>query len=363
MRELILNAAALKNNLQQVKFKAPRSNILAMVKANAYGHGLAWAAKHLVIAGANALGVADIEEALQLRKEGIQAPILLLDGVQTKAMLDVAIIQRLHLAVHDFQQIELLESLRTNQKIHLWLKVDTGMHRMGFLPEDIEAAYQRLLSLNCAHQPIVLMTHFSDADAQHNVKTKLQIELFQKIHRQLTEKFRKPIQTSLANSAGVLAWPDSYGDWVRPGLMLYGASPFSHQSAENLQLQPVMTVKSSLIAIREYAAGECIGYGGAYVCHQKTRVGVVAFGYGDGYPRAAHGSHVSIHGHLVPVIGRISMDLLQINLTDHPEIQLGEMATLFGEAHPVEKLAVASNTIPYEILCKIMRHRTSVKYQ
>ncbi|MCD6048333.1 MAG: alr [Gammaproteobacteria bacterium] len=363
MRELLLNAAALKNNLQQVKFKAPRSNILAMVKANAYGHGLVWAAKHLVIAGANALGVADIEEALQLRKEGIQAPILLLDGIQTKAMLDVAIIQRLHLVVHDFQQIELLESLRTNQKIHLWLKVDSGLHRMGFLPEDVETAYQRLIALNCAHQPIVLMTHFSDADVQHSVKTKLQIELFQNIHRQLTEKFNKPIQTSLANSAGILAWPDSHGDWVRPGIMLYGASPFSSQTATELQLQPVMTIKSCLIAIHDYPAGECIGYGGTYTCRQKTRAGVVAFGYGDGYPRAAHGSHVLIQDQLFPVIGRISMDLLQIDLTDHPEIQLGEMATLFGENLPVEKLATAANTIAYEILCRIMRHRTGVKYQ
>lgn len=356
MRELTLNAAALKNNLQQVKAKAPRANILAMIKANAYGHGLLWAAKNLLIAGANALAVADIEEALLLRKEGIQAPILLLSGVSSKAMLDVAIIQRLKLVVHNFQQIELLASLKTTQKIHIWLKVDTGMHRMGFLPHEIEEAYQRLLAIDCVHHPVVLMTHFSEADDLQSAKTSQQIQLFEQVHQKLLT-YGKKIETSLANSAAILACPESGGDWVRPGIMLYGASPFTDQTAKEFQLQPVMTLKSRLMAIRDYQKGDAIGYGGTYVCSRNTRIGVVAFGYGDGYPRSAQASHVYIRGKYVPVIGRISMDVLQVDLTDFPEIALEDAVTLWGENLPAESLALAANTISYEIFCKVQRYR------
>lgn len=347
MRKVILNAHALIHNFQQVKRCAPKSKVLAMIKADAYGHGLVWAAQHLQSAGADAFGVATLDEAVQLRQEGIQIPIVLMDGFLNQAELSEAIALQLTLVLHDASHIDYLEEMRITQPINVWVKIDTGMHRLGFVPDQLEAVYQRLSSLSFV-RILGFMTHFSDADDLKKDKTKQQIDLFY----QLTSQYSG--EKSLANSAGILAWPRSHADWVRPGIMLYGASPFEEGGEI---LKSVMTVQSNLIAIHEFARGEKIGYGETYACKKKTRIAVVAFGYGDGYPREVKRASVLIKGHMCPLIGRVSMDMLQVDVTGLPDIQLGEVATLWGEGLPVEKLAAAAGTISYDIFCALQWRR------
>lgn len=358
MRELWLDAAALKHNLQQVKLRAPRSKILAMVKANAYGHGLAWVAPHLQKAGADGFGVASMNEADILYQLALNRPIVLMSGIQTAEELHHALACGYSMVVHNMLQLQLLEQSKTNQPVTIWLKVDTGMHRLGFAPDQIKEVWQRLEKLSFVQKPIILMTHFADANEAHQLTTANQLMLFNLTKATLPSD--APLLSSLANSAGILSWPDTHADWVRPGIVLYGASPFSSKAASEYQLKPVSTVRSRIIALKELASGSQIGYGGTFTCSKPMRVAVVAFGYGDGYPWHAQFSKVFIKGNCYPVVGRISMDMLHVDVTDAPEITLHDSVTLWGQDLPVEELAVSSGTISYEIFTHLQRHRLMV---
>jgi alanine racemase len=358
MRELWLDASALQHNLHQVKLRAPRSKILAMVKANAYGHGLAWAARHLHAAGADGFGVASLSEADIIHQLALDRPIVLMSGPQTAEELQHALAHQYAIVVHNAEQVEFLEQIKTDHRLTVWLKIDTGMHRLGFAPDEIKNIWQRLDKLPFIQKPIILTTHFSDANEIHQLTTAKQSMLFHLTRSTLPDDAK--VLSSLANSAGILSWPETHADWVRPGIMLYGASPFSSNPAAEYQLKPVMTVCSRIIALKNLASGSQVGYGGTFTCPKPMRIAIVAFGYGDGYPWHAHFSDVLIKGQRYPVIGRISMDMLQVDVTGASDIKLNDLVTLWGKDLPVELLAVTANTISYEILTNLQRHRLAI---
>ena len=343
----VIDLKALSSNYRQIQALSPDSKVLAVLKANGYGHGLERIAKALP--NADAFGVARIDEALALRAAGIVKPIVLLEGFFAKEDIDILAVNNLQTIVHNSQQLDAILNADLEKPLKVWLKIDTGMHRLGINPEQLEHFYHALTQSKNVQQPIVLMSHLGCADEKENTATPKQIALFE----QLTEKM--PLEKSLANSAGVLAWPESHYQWIRPGLMLYGVSPLP-ANIEVGGILPVMTLQSSLIAIREIAAGEAVGYGGAWVSENKTTIGVVAIGYGDGYPRhAPNGTPVLINGRRVPLIGRVSMDMITVDLGTDSNEQVGDLATLWGKGLPVEEVAEFATTIPYELLCNITR--------
>lgn len=347
-----INLTALQHNFSRVRKIAPQSKMLAVLKANAYGHGLVPIAEQLK--DADAFGVARIEEALALRTGGIVKPIVLLEGFLHADALPILVANNIQTVVHIAHQIELILSTKLDAPLNVWLKVDTGMHRLGVSPAFFEEAYHRLSQSENVHQPMRLMTHFACADESDNDKTQQQIALFE----QLTSDHIG--EKTMANSAAVIAWPSARADWVRPGLMLYGASPINELSAAELLLLPVMTLKSSLIAIRPVKKGESVGYGAAWAAPEDTNIGIIAIGYGDGYPRhAPSGTPVLINGRIVLLVGRVSMDMITIDLGCNPTEQLGDEVVLWGDGLPVEEIARLAGTIPYELLCKITQR---VKY-
>ncbi len=352
-RLLYLDAQALTHNLQRVRDYAPHAKILAMVKANAYGHGLLWVAEVLTAANVDALGVAVLEEAIRLREAGIKGQIVLADGVQSLVELQEAQALGVTIVLHKKEDLVWVEQLTGAMPLSVWLKVDTGMRRLGFGPYEIPRIYHQLMASNRVTKPITLMTHFSDADDLTKTKTQEQTVLFNQVHQELPGA---PLK-SLANSAAIMAHPETHGHWVRPGIMLYGASPFSDKLGRDFDLQAVMTVQSTLIAIHDYPAGSKLGYGEFYTCPKNMRVGMVAFGYGDGYPRMIQNSSVLIDGKITPIIARVSMDMLQVDLSDIPNAFIGQTVTLWGKDHPIEWVAQAAGTISYEIFCHLQQTR------
>ncbi len=341
-----IDLAALKHNYQRVKFYAPQSKVVAMIKANAYGHGLLPVAQAL--AQADMFGVARMEEAFTLRNHGILQPILLMSGfVDAEELIDCATAE-FTVVVHTFAQIQLLETTPLPKPIAVWLKIDTGMHRLGFTPNQVEEAHARLIQCASVKQPLICLTHFANAYALADTQSTLR-------QWQQFQQWLPPLAgTSLANSAAIIAWPQTHGDFVRPGIMLYGASPFDELPATDFDLLPVMTLQSQLIAIHDYAQGEAVGYGGTWVSSKPSRIGVVAIGYGDGYPRhAKNGTPVLIRGMYCPLAGRVSMDFITVDLSLCPEAALGDVVTLWGKGLPVEEVAVCAETIPYELFCHV----------
>lgn len=340
-----VDAAALRNNLAVVRRFAPGARIIAAVKANAYGHGLVHAARAL--AGADAFGVARVEEGLALRAASLTQPIVVLEGAFDAHQLAAAAQHDLQLAVHTFEQIAMLEQYAGTHRFAVWLKVDTGMNRLGFRVEETEAALARLK--NCAALGTLrLLTHLASAENSGGLETRLQLDRF----RALSEPLR--VERSIANSAGIIAWPDTHADWVRPGLMLYGASPFSDRSAADLGLLAAMTFTTQLIAVRNVAAGEGIGYNGIWRAKRRSRIGVAAVGYGDGYPRCMHaGAPALLRGREVSVVGRVSMDMTMLDVTDLPDAAVGDEVTLWGKGLPAERVAQFADTIAYELFCRI----------
>lgn len=347
-----LDLAALRHNLQRARALSAGSRIMAVIKADAYGHGIHRAAQAL--AEADALAVARIEEALELRHAGIDMPIVLLEGVFGASDLQAAAAHRLQVVVHHQFQLEMLEQATLAQALDVWLKIDTGMHRLGIPLPQVDDVWRRLQA--CAQTASVrLMTHLASADELHSPQTPQQLANFSAVTAGMQA------ERSMANSAGLLAWPDSHGDWVRPGIMLYGASPFAERSAADLGLQAVMSLRSRVIAINQITAGEPIGYGASWSCPETMPVGVVACGYGDGYPRhAVVGTPVRIGDHLVPVIGRVSMDTICVDLRGCPAA-IGDEVTLWGQGLPVDVVASHASTIPYELLCGITRRVQAVE--
>lgn len=344
-----LSPAALKHNLQQVKQHAPHSKILAMVKANAYGHGAIRVATALH--DVDGLGVSHIEEALQLRRARIHAPIVLMSSYLTQEQLYIASRENLQWVVHDAWQINLLQNTRLETPISVWLKIDTGMHRLGFSPQEAEQARQALLACQSVKKNITYMTHFSCADDLQKTTTTHQIELF----KQTTQSWNG--ERSLANSAGILAWPASHADWVRPGIMLYGISPFADKTGPNLRLQPAMRLKAPLIATHALVAGDPIGYGATYTCQENMLIGVIGIGYGDGYPRQAPaGTPVWLGDRQVSLVGRVSMDMITVDLRGYPEAQIGEEAILWGPELPIEVISQFSGVFTYQLACGLETH-------
>ena len=339
-----INLSALRHNLRIARHKAPQSRIMAVVKADAYGHGLARTVGAL--AGADGFVVARMDEALAVRHCGVSRPVLLLAGVMTESELQLAAQHRLDVVVHQPGQAALLE--RGFARVRAWLKVDSGMHRLGFSPERIGDLHGRLSSCADPEHPVGLMTHLANADDRNNPSTLRQLEIFGRATGGL------PAERSLANSAGLLGWPQSHADWVRPGIMLYGVSPFIGRGGEQEGLQPVMTLSSRLIAVNPLRRGDRIGYGGAWRCPEDMPVGVAAIGYGDGYPHHARsGTPVLVNGRRACLVGRVSMDMICIDLRGQPDAQPGDPVVLWGEGLAVEEIARHASTIAYELLCGV----------
>lgn len=342
-----IDLAALRHNLSRVRQAAPASRIMAVVKANAYGHGLLDVARVLAEAGADGFGVASVEEALALRRAGLAVPITLLSGFFAPEELEPVSEQHLLPVVYHEHQIGILEQARLTRPIDVWLKIDSGMHRLGFPPERAGEVFARLRACAAVGR-IGLMSHLARADDRSAPHTTLQLETFQAAIDGLEG------ERTLANSGGVLGWPATQLDWVRPGLMLYGISPFVTGTAGDEDLRPVMTLKSRLIAVNCFRRGDAIGYGGAWVCPEDMPVGVAAVGYGDGYPRhAPSGTPVLVKGERAVLVGRVSMDLLCIDLRSQPGARVGDPVTLWGEGLPVEEIAAKADTIAYQLVCGV----------
>lgn len=349
----VVNLAALKHNLKKIRQYAPKAKIMAVIKANAYGHGLLRIAKSLE--GVDACAVARADEGIRLRQAGFKNRIAILEGFVCAEELNDLIQYGLEIVVHSVGQVNILEKYQGQKKITVWVKLDTGMNRLGFKQTDFRSIYQRLLACSRVNQPFSLMTHLSDADDIYSGVTLRQVSLF----KEVVDKY--PGERSIANSAGIIAWPDSLSDWVRPGIMLYGVSPFIEHSSKKWELQPVMSLHSRLIAVKNLTAGERVGYSGTWVCSENTRLGVVAIGYGDGYPRyAKNGTPVLVNGQRVPLIGRVSMDMITVDLTNHSNAKAGDPVTLWGDGLAVEEIARYSDTIPYTLLCGITQ-RVEIK--
>lgn len=337
---------ALAHNFNCVKTLAPSKKIMSMIKSNGYGHGLLPVAKALN--ASDAFGVACLSEAITLRQAGIKQPIILMSGMNDLDELAAIDQHQLSLVIHEYKQIKLLQHYTFKNSVTIWLKIDTGMHRLGFAPGDFKEAYYALSSLPYVEKLIHLMSHFADADDIDKSTTTVKSDVF----FDLTRGFQNP--KSLANSAGIIAWPETHADWVRPGIMLYGASPMVGLTGEKHQLKPVMTLQARLIAIHELNKGDAVGYGGTWRCPADARVGVVSVGYGDGYPRhARHGTPVWVNGTLCPLVGRVSMDMITVDLSSVVHAEVGDVVILWGKGLPVETVAVCADTISYELFCNV----------
>jgi len=341
-----IDSQALRANLALLKGRASGARILAVIKANAYGHGLVPVA--LALGEADAFAVARIEEAAALRATGIVQPIVLLEGVINAGQLAEAARLKLEMVVHEPAQIALLEEFRGRHRFGLWLKVDTGMNRLGFRPEGFATAWARLQALRPAPQILRAMTHLACADEPDSAQTAEQLQRFAALVRGLDAEL------SIANSAALLTRVDTHVQWVRPGLALYGVSPFAGETGLTRGLKPVMSLMSTVLAVREVPIGEYVGYGARWQAARASRVAILAGGYGDGLLRSLpSGTPIMIGGRRAPIVGRVSMDMLAVDITDLPPVIPGQPAQLWGGSLPVEELAAAAGTIPYELLCGV----------
>ena len=342
-----LDLGALRHNVALARELAPRARLMAVVKANAYGHGAVTMARELE-PRVDALAVACTEEAMELREAGIRCPILLLEGVFEASELLLAAEFGFWITVDNDQQLQWLEATALPQPVGCWLKIDTGMHRLGALPAQVASFYQRLLACGKVAGLPVLSTHFASADELHNPQTWQQIELFEAATTGL-EGLR-----SAANSPATLAWPRAHYDWIRPGFMLWGNSPFAEPQPQAEQLRPVMTLTSAVISVREIAAGECVGYGASWQAQRPSQIATVTIGYGDGYPRTAtSGTPVLVNGRRATLAGRVSMDMITVDVTDLPPVAIGDPVVLWGEGLPVGDVARHAGTIGYELLTRM----------
>lgn len=341
---------ALRHNIGQLRQRAANSRVMAVVKADGYGHGLERVVRALE--SADAFGVATLEDVERIRDAGLRQPVLLLSGFD--APEDLARLAQLgaQSVIHHFSQIEMLEqaALPAGAGISCWLKVDSGMHRLGIAPDQVHEAHRRLLAIPGVADDVVLMSHFASSDEFERAQTREQLAVFEQATAGL------PGPRSLANSAAVLGWPQAHADWIRPGGALYGISVVAGKSGSDFGLRPAMTLSTRLIAVNHIRGGEPVGYAASWQAPEDMPVGVAAIGYGDGYPRhVPPGTPVLVNGRSAPVIGRISMDLATIDLRHHPEAKPGDPVVLWGEGLPVEVIADAAATIGYEPVCSVTR--------
>ncbi len=345
MRPIVahISLTALAHNLAQVRRYAPQAKIMSVVKANGYGHGLLTVAQGL--RETDAFAILNPAEAIALREAGYAHPILLLEGVFAAAQLADVDRYQLDLVVHHAAQVQWLLAATFHQPVRVFVKLDSGMHRLGFQPADYALAVAQLAA--CPHvREVVLMTHFANADEDDGITQPMQTVA--------AAMQGLPYARSLANSAAVVQQPLTHADWVRPGIMLYGATPIATRSAASLGLQPVMTLQSALISVQTIGAGESVGYGSQFTATRPTRVGIVACGYADGYPRhAPTGTPVAVNGILTRTLGRVSMDMLAVDVTDIAAADVGSPVELWGRLVPVDAVAAAAGTIGYELLCAV----------
>ncbi|MEI6627862.1 MAG: alanine racemase [Alphaproteobacteria bacterium] len=340
----VLSSENLVHNIAQIKAAAPSKSIIAMVKANAYGHGIRSTAirldKHV-----DSLGVASIEEGLALRKAGVKSPIVLAEGVFEPDELLIAACQNFHVVFHDPTQLDWLKGLSLPLPLVSWLKVDSGLGRLGF--SIIDAPHALNILKNCLYikQPIGLMSHISCADSPDHSLNETQLKAFNK----LANNWEGPI--SLANSATIFAFPQGHYDVIRPGLFMYGVSPFKGKKARDYGLKPVMTLQTRLISVRRRESGSFIGYGATYQCTEPTNIGIIAIGYGDGYLRALPpNTPVLVNGEKCHLVGRISMDMAALDLSQCKDAKVGDPVVLWGEGLPIEEIIEESPLIAYELL-------------
>ena len=340
-----INLDALRHNLAAVRKRAPDSRVLAVIKANAYGHGIEPVSQAL--RDADAFAVACIDEAMRVRNAGVTNPVVLLEGVFTPQEQAQAAANNFEIVVHCARQLDWLRQY-SGTPLKVWLKLDSGMNRLGFKPEEFRAAWDAVRALDRVSDVPMLMTHLAKADERDLDFTERQIRIFDESTSEL------PGEKSIANSAGTLAFPGSHRDWVRPGGLLYGVSPLSGSNGLDEGLLPVMTVSTELIAVKTLRKAEPIGYGGQWQAPEAMTYGIAAVGYGDGYPRhAPNGTAVLVNSRRAQLIGRVSMDMIAIDLREQANAKPGDPVVLWGEGLPLEELADSSGTITYELLCGV----------
>ncbi len=343
-----IDSSALENNLRAVRRAAPSARIMAVIKADGYGHGMLRVAEAL--SASDGFALLDIQDAAQLREAGFRQKILLLEGAFTAEDMDIVARYDLACVIHSTWQIALLDAYpgrlpSGKGALDVWLKVNSGMNRLGFAPQQAAQAMEQLRR-HRAVRDITLMTHFANADEARGIAEPLaRFNGFAAPHR---------VARSLANSAALLRYPESHGDWVRPGLMLYGASPFADAGAQQFGLKPAMTLSSRIIAVQELRAGDEIGYGALFRAEREMRIGIVACGYADGYPRhAPNGTPLLVDGQTTQTLGRVSMDMLYADLSKLPQAGVGSSVVLWGEGMPIEEVARAAGTASYELMCAL----------
>ncbi len=343
---VMIDLAALRHNFLRVKALAPHSKIMAIIKADAYGHGLIRVAKTL--SDADAFGVACIEEAEQLRAAAIPNRIVLLEGQHQSVDLTRIVELDFEIVLHHELQLQQLEKAKLAHPLKVWVKIDTGMHRLGFAPDKIETMLNRIEHCANIQKPVILMTHLATANEPAHPLTKQQIDCFETICSPLQ------LEQTIANSAAIMADPKTHQDWVRPGLMLYGVCPLRNQSAMQHGLKPVMTLESEIISIKYLNKNDLVGYGATWRCPENMPAGIVAAGYGDGFPRhAKSGTPVLVNDMRSTLIGRASMDMLTIDLRNQTSAAVGDRVVLWGESLAIEEIAEYADTIPYQLLCGV----------
>lgn len=341
-----IDLAAMRHNLHVARTHAPGSKVWAVIKADAYGHGLARGMR--AFAEADGLALVELDRAVRLREMGWQKPILLLEGFFEPADLSIVAEHGLQVAIHCAEQIDMIERAQLASPIDVHLKMNSGMNRLGFKPEVYREAYTRLNGIP-AIRNISLMMHFANADDASNKGMPMaeQVRRFREAAEGL------PGELSLANSAANLMYPELAADWVRPGIMLYGGTPGGRSAAE-FGLRAAMTLESEIIGVQRIAPGDAVGYGSRFIADRPMTIGVVACGYADGYPRhAPNGTPVVVDGYRTGMVGRVSMDMLAVDLTTIPGARVGSKVVLWGDALPIDEVATAAGTIGYELMCAL----------
>ena len=345
---ITIHPKALQHNLKCAKQAAPNSKTLAVIKADAYGHG-AVATAGILYELADAFAVSCIPEAVELREAGISKPITILQGHQNIDDLRIAAHYGFRLTVHDVSQLAVLDTYSFKHQFDINLKIDTGMHRLGFQPDQAEKIYSKLKKhAQVDSESLIMMTHLSSADELEKETTIQQLECFEEACKNI------PAPQSIANSAGILGWDKSHVDWIRPGIMLYGGFPFAKHYREVHELKAAMTLSAPVISVHNLKKGDCIGYAGSWQCPNDMTVAVIACGYADGYPRHAKSdTPVWINGKEAQLVGRVSMDMIVIDINDFEDnvIRVGDLAELWGENLSVDRVAESAETIAYELLC------------
>lgn len=339
-----IDLQALQHNAKQARQYAPQQKLLAVIKSDAYGHCVIETAKALV-SHVDGFAVARTDEGIALRENDIKNDILVMGGFESEAEFVAIANNNLAVVIHDPVQLTLMKGYQGDALIKVWLKLETGMHRLGIMANDIESVWLQLKQHKNIHQDMVIMSHFAKSEELNDPMTQQQIEKF--------EKLVQPYETeqSLANSAAIISWPQSHKDWLRAGALLYGLSPFPDRTAESLGLKPVMTLTTHLKTIRHIKQGASVGYGATWTAAKNMKVGVIAVGYGDGYPRMiGKDAYVLLRGKPAPILGRVSMDMCTIDLSQHPAAKVGDEVVLWGNGLPVEIVAKSVNTDPRELV-------------